>query len=594
MQRRSTIPIPAGRAHMLGVLAKACRPRPITTVSQWADRHRVLTSKGSGEPGRWRTERTPYLREILDQLSASSATQRIVLKFGAQLGKTEVSLNWIGYVMEHAPAPMLTVVPTLEVRKRWVKQRLDPMLDETPALRAMFDARRKRDAANAEDMKDFPGGILVLSGANSPSSLASMPIRYVVCDEVDRFPWEAGEEGDPLGLVEERTNSFPRRKILLISTPTTAGISRIDDEYQSSSQGEFYVPCPHCGTYQVLRWRQETGDYGLVHQSSTGQVYYRCIDCHDRIDEHHKAGMLAAGHWRHKHPERKSKGYHLSGLYSAPGLGVSWAEIWAKWEDAQGDTAKLKRFVNTTLAETWQEEGDSLEPVGLMARLEEYPDSLPATIRTAGVDVQKDRLEITLVDWGQGEEAWLHDHIALWGDTTLPEVWGELGELLADLNVNACGIDAGYNTSLVLAFVEGRSWCWPIKGTAGPHRPIIEDERKRRYRDRARRRKGQPQEIIGVDQAKALIYARAKLPQPGPGYLHFPRTPSFDDEYFSQLSAEKLITKVRGNRATAEWIKTRARNEALDCLVYALAALRLSGVDLNTLQPDAPKRRWRH
>jgi phage terminase large subunit GpA-like protein len=177
--------------------ARELRPRPLTTVSAWSDKYRILTSKGSGEPGQWRTDRTPYLREILDALSVNSPAQRIVLMFAAQLGKTEVGLNWIGYVMQHAPGPMLTVLPTLEVRKRWVRQRLDPLLTETPVIRALFDARRARDAGNAEDMKDFPGGMLVIGGANSPASLASMPIRYVLCDEVDRFPWEVGQEGDP-------------------------------------------------------------------------------------------------------------------------------------------------------------------------------------------------------------------------------------------------------------------------------------------------------------------------------------------------------------------------------------------------------------
>jgi len=221
--RRSRTPIPHARRHFYALLARSVRPRPLTTVSAWSDKYRILTSKGSGEPGQWRTDRTPYLREILDSLSVNSPAQRIVLMFAAQLGKTEVGLNWIGYVMQHAPGPMLTVLPTLEVRKRWVRQRLDPLLTETPVIRALFDARRARDAGNAEDMKDFPGGMLVIGGANSPASLASMPIRYVLCDEVDRFPWEVGQEGDPLGLIDERTKTFPRRKVLLVSTPTVKG-----------------------------------------------------------------------------------------------------------------------------------------------------------------------------------------------------------------------------------------------------------------------------------------------------------------------------------------------------------------------------------
>lgn len=575
--RRSTVAIPYARPHLYRVLSTAVRPRPPTTVSTWADRYRILTTKGSGEPGLWRTDRTPYLREIMDALSAHHPAQRIVLKFASQTGKTEAGLGWLGYVMDHAPAPMLVVLPTLEVRKRWVKQRLDPMLTECPRLATLFDARRKRDSANAEDMKDFPGGLLVIGGANSAASLASMPIKYVLCDEVDRFPWEVGKEGDPLGLIDERTKTFPRRKVVLVSTPTIAGESRIDDEYQASDQREYQVPCPHCGQYQTLVWTQADGEHSLQRHHATGGVSYRCTHCQARIEEHHKPIMLRCGRWVPRHPNRPVRGYWLSGLYSPLGLGFTWSEILAQWEDARGDTAKLKRFVNTTLGECWVEEGDSVEPLSLIARLEEFPARVPASVRTAGVDVQKDRLEVTVVDWGAGEEAWFHDHLILPGDTALAPVWDDLGELLHALRVQAAVVDSGYNASLVYAFCASRAWCYPGKGMDGPGRPIVEDERRRLQRLRHKHRRGAAVYVLGVDQAKALLYARLKLRDHGPGYVHFPRAPAFDDEYFAQLAAEKLVTKFRGNRAYSEWIKTRSRNEALDCAVYALAALRLSG-----------------
>jgi phage terminase large subunit GpA-like protein len=577
--RRSTTVIPNARAHLYRALANAVRPRPLLTVSAWADAHRVLTSKGSSEPGPWRTDRAPYLRDIMTDLSAHSPVQRIVLRFGSQVGKTEVALNWLGYIMDRAPAPVLVVVPTLEVRKRWVKQRLDPLLNETPVIAALFDNRRRRDSGNSEDMKDFPGGLLVLAGANSPASLASMPIKYVICDEVDRFPWEAGAEGDPLGLIDERTKTFPRRKVLLVSTPTVAGLSRIDDEYQAGDQREYYVPCPHCGQYQTLHWTHPDGAPGLIHHKTTGAIYYRCVHCAERIDEHHKTALLAAGQWRPRYPERPIRSYTLSGLYSPLGLGFTWTELWASWQDAHGDTAKLKRFVNTTLGEVWQEQGDSVDPVGLIAKLEDYPDSLPVGVRALGIDIQKDRIEISVIDWGAGEEAWLQDHLILPGDTALPHVWEDLVELLGDLRPDAVGIDCGYHTSQVYAFVEKRPYCYALKGIAGPGRALIEDERVRRAKLRKKQQRRAVVYPVGVDQAKALIYARLKLPAAGPGAFHFPRTPSFDDEYFAQLAAEKLVTKTRGTRAYAEWVQTRPRNEALDCAVYALAALRLSGLD---------------
>jgi phage terminase large subunit GpA-like protein len=596
--RRSTIAIPHRAADLQRGLAHWLRPRRVLRLSEWADAHRVLTSKASGEPGRWRTERTPYLREIMDRLSAHDPTQRVVLRFGAQLGKTEVGLNWIGYVMTHAPAPMLVVVPTIEVRKRWVRQRLDPLLQETPEIAALFDARSMRDAGNSEDIKDFPAGMLVLAGGNSPASLASMPIQNVLCYEVDRFPWEAGHEGDPLGLVEERTNTFPRRKLLLISTPTTAGLSRIDDEYEASDRRQYLVACPHCGERQALRWEHPDGALSLDRNRATGEVRYRCHHCNAGIAEQHKGELLAQGHWQARSPERKTAGYALSQLYSPLGLGRTWAELLDGWERAAGDTAKVKRFVNTSLGEAWQEEGDSLDPLHIMGRMEVFDERRPGTVRAAGVDVQKDRLECTIIDVGEGEETWVQEHLILPGDTALREVWGLLAEELRLHQVQSAAIDSGFNTSLVFDFCQSRGWCFPIKGIGGAHRPLVEDEQQRRRRLRHRNRRGAPLYLIGTDQAKVLIYSRAKLAEPGPGYLHFPQRPAFDAEYFAQLAAEKLVTKFRGHRAYSEWVPTRSRNEALDCLIYALAAYRLSGrkptapgpaVPPAAVPPSAPK-----
>lgn len=583
--RRSKTSLPANRLDLFGAFSAAARPRPPTTVSAWADAHRLLTTKGSGEPGRWRTDRTPYLREIMDELSAKSRTQRVVLMFAAQLGKTEVGLNWLSYVMHHAPGPMLTVLPTIEVAERWVMQRLHPALYETPALREVFDARKARDSANSKFIKDFPGGVLVIGGANSPASLASMPIKYVLCDEVDRFPWEVGQEGDPLGLIDERTKTFPQRKVLLVSTPTIKGASRIEAEYEMSDMREYHVPCPHCGEKQALKWRHPDGRYGLTVDHETGAVFYSCNHCGERIEEHHKPQMLARGEWVARHPGRTVKGYALSGLYSPIGLGFSWAELWQKWKDCHGDTANLKRFINTTLGESWEERGDIVDDALLISRLETYPATLPEIVRTAGVDIQKDRIEASIVAWGAKEEAWLIDHIVLPGDTARGEVWDDLHMVLKDHGVQLAAVDSGYNTSLVYAFTEKRRWAMAVKGVSGMGRPLIEDEQKRARRMRGRRSKSAAVEPLGVDQGKALIYSRLKLQQPGPGYIHFPQDPAFDDEYFAQLAAEKLVTKIKSGRPTQEWVQTRPRNEALDCLLYALAAKRLCG------EVEAPQRR---
>lgn len=571
--------IPSSRPHLYSVTAKAIRPKPVLTVSQWSDSNRILSSKGSSESGAWNTDRTPYLREIMDALSATSPVQRIAIQKSAQVGATEAALNWIGYVMDHAPAPMLVVTPTLEVRKRWVRQRLDPMLEETPVLAKIINARSKRDAGNSEDMKDFPGGILVVGGANSPASLASMPIRYVLCDEVDRFPWEVGDEGDPLGLIDERTKTFPRRKVLLVSTPTVKGESRIEQEYESSDQREYWVTCPHCHTRQPLHPLSATGELNLVLMPGTGEACYPCHECGTLIEEHHKPKMLAEGIWIPKNPGVSTRGYYLNALYSPIALGFSWSEIRREWLIAKNDTSKLKRFVNTTLGLPFEQHSEHLDDLVLITRPAPVPEPLPAFIIVAGVDVQKDRIELTVVAFGQFENCWALDHIILPGDTADATVWDDLTETCHQMGVKLATIDSGYNTGMVYDYCSKNPWAIAIKGVTGNGRPLVEDDRKRAHRLRQRRNRGITVEPIGVDQGKSLIYLRIRE-QEKHGAIHWADSPAFDEEYFAQIAAEKLETKIKGGRPTQIWVQKRPRNEALDCLIYALAACRLSKVDL--------------
>jgi phage terminase large subunit GpA-like protein len=232
------------------------RPEQPLTVSEWADRYRKLSSKASAEPGPWRTDRTPYLREPMDCLSTESAVQRVVMMFAAQTGKTEAGSNWLGYVIDHAPGPMLCVQPTIEMAKRLSKQRLESMITETPVLSAKIAPARSRDSGNTMFSKEFSGGIMLMAGANSATGLRSAPCRYLFCDEVDAFPADVDGEGDPVSLAERRTTTFARRKILLTSTPTVKDFSRIEAEYERSDQRRFYVPCPSCGAMEWLKWGQ--------------------------------------------------------------------------------------------------------------------------------------------------------------------------------------------------------------------------------------------------------------------------------------------------------------------------------------------------
>jgi phage terminase large subunit GpA-like protein len=359
----------------------------------------------------------------MDCLSARSTVKRVVMMSCTQIGKTEVGLNWIGYIMHHAPQPMLVVVPTLEVRKRWVRQRFDPMLQETTVLAELFNAKRRRDAANSEDMKDYPGGFCVIGGANSPASLASMPIGAVLADEVDRFPWEVGGEGDPLGLIDERTKTFPRRKVFLVSTPTMKDSSRIEEEYERSDQRRYQVACPHCQEYQVLKWAN------LKWNKAITKTIYVCEHCGCEIDEHYKTRMLAGGRWVPENPDSKIRGYHINGLYAPLGLGFTWNELATEFMRCQDDKAKLKRFINTTLGETWEDRSREVKANHLVERAEPFKlRQVPpgCLILTLGVDTQDDRLAVQLLGWGRGEVCFVLDWVELPGTPGLSPIWLDL------------------------------------------------------------------------------------------------------------------------------------------------------------------------
>ena len=589
-----------GISYCLTVAASAIAPRRALTVSQWADTNRELSGKQAGERGRWRTARNPILREIMDAMSASSRVTDIWVMKSSQVGVTEATVNFLGYCMDHAPAPVMVLMPTLDSRDKWKAQKLNPLLQDTPVIRDLLGGQRSRDAANSKDMIDFPGGVLFLAGGNSPNSYAQSSVRYLIMDDLDRFPGEVGEEGDPVALAKGRTKAFARAKRLFISTPTVAGESMIERGYAESDQRRYHVACPHCHTYQPLEWGGPETEHGIKWRANEAglDAWYVCAHCHGEIYEHHKPGMLAGGRWIATHPERSARGYHISALYAPIGLGPSWRDLAEDWKAAVKSPGTLRTFVNTHLGECWEEQGDHADPVGLLSRLEDYEQKPKSLARTGGVDVQKDRLEVSIVDWDLGEEAWLMDHIIVPGDTAKPEVWAQLDEELAHWAPECVAIDSGYNTSMVYAYCEKRRWALAVKGRAGPGVPIVEDEKARRQRLRRQRKKGITVHIVGDDQAKALIYSRLKMTEVGPGYIHFPQDPSFDDEYFAQLTAEKLVTKMRGTRPYLQWVQTRPRNETLDCLKYNFAALRLSGIDLKARHakssaetiPAAPKK----
>lgn len=549
------------------------------TVSEWADKYRILAKSTSGEPGHWRTSRTPYLKEIMDCLSPSHSAKKVVFVKGAQIGGTEAGLNWIGYVIHYIPGPMLYVNPNIELSKRNSKMRLTPMLETTKVLSKCIMPAKSRDSGNTILMKEFRGGVLIMTGANSPVGLRSMPVRYLFLDEVDGFPDEAGIEGDPVDLAIQRTATFNNRKIFMISTPTIKGASRIEQAFLEGDQRYYHVPCPQCGHYQVLKWKQIVFD-----KNNLKEACYKCESCGALWHNWEKETILQKGHWIAQKPFNTDiASFHLSSLYSPNGW-VSWTDIAKDFLDVKDDPSRLQVWTNTKLAETWQDmAGEQLDPYRLILRRENYGPILPAGVvtLTCGVDVQDNRLELEIVGWGRQEESWSIDYLILYGDPSTPELWAQLDEVLArkfrhtkdisDLSISATCIDSGgHYTDQVINYCFARRLhgVWAIKGVGGSGKPIWPASASKSHNTK------KPVYVIGVNDAKDTIMHRLHIETPGAGYIHFPKDREID--WFEQLTNEIVKKKFFKGRLIREWTprKDGVRTEALDCRVYAYAALR--------------------
>ncbi|WP_111735403.1 phage terminase large subunit family protein [Roseovarius amoyensis] len=590
-----------GAEDLLRAWRRGMRPDADLTVSEWADQHRWLSSRASAEPGRYRTARTPYLRAIMDALSPGHPAQRISFMKAAQVGATEAGNNWIGFVIHHAPGPMLAVLPTVEMAKRSSRGRIDPLIEDSPALKERVSPARSRDAGNSMLSKEFPGGILVLTGANSATGLRSMPARYVFLDEIDAYPASADEEGDPVTLAEARTTTFAhRRKVFMVSTPTIRGLSRIEREFEASDQRRYFVPCPHCGAMQWLRFERLRWAKGRPETAE-----YHCEGCERPMPEHHKTEMLARGEWRATAtPEDPTAiGFHLSALYSPIGW-KSWAQIARDWLAAQGSEEMLRAARNTLLGETWIESGEAPEWQRLADRREAYPAQIPAggLFLTAGADVQKDRIEVDVWAWGRGMTSWLVDHVVIPGGPDDPACWDRLTALLGQTWVHEHGavmtlarlaIDTGYESAAVHAWArtQGIAQVAPVKGLEGFNRatPVSGPTFVDATVNGRKLKRGARLWSVATATFKAETYRHLRSERPSdedrdagtltlPGTIHLPDW--IDSEWLKQLVAEQLVT-IRNKRGYSrqEWQKLRERNEALDTRVYARAAAWILGAD---------------
>lgn len=601
-------PFRAGRARILRRSAEALRPDPLMTISEWGSGYRVFP-QGSPSPGKWRPDKAPYVVEPMNRLSRQDPCQTLVLMWASQLGKTEILLISLGCYIHTSPRPMFYVQPTIETAEEHSKERVQPLIDNTPVLAERMSVAKSRDGSNTLRLKRFPGGFIKFAGANSKASLASTPIGDAFCDEIDRWPENCEGEGDPVALVKARLTNFPNRKLVLTSTPTETDRSRVEKAYNGTDRNRRWVPCPHCGEFQVLHWRTkdgpQKGEYRL--QWAKGRPWEAVYICEHNgcvIREHEKHGMDLRGVWRPEAPEQAQnglvRGYHLSALLSP---WFRWAELAAEWEQCHDDPVQLRTFVNTRLAETFDSSiGGSVKAEGLLDRREPYVVA-PAgvVVVTGAIDVQVDRLELHLIGWGAGFESWALDYVVLNGSPSGDSVWTAADAHLRrrittedgrTLPVAAACVDTGADASFAdraALFCQGREdrRIWPIKGASAPEARIWP---KRPSKDK--RNKNLALYLVGVGQCKTDIYDRLSRKQAGAGYMHFPeRWPTSGHEcdagYFDQLVAEKRVRKMGKWR----WTKRREgmRNEVLDLWVYAYAALHgLIRLGLRLPRPSAP------
>lgn len=508
----------------------------------------------------------------MDAVSDPEVEKTVVMS-SAQIAKTELVNNVVGYHIDQDPCPMLVIQPTVDLGKAWSKDRLAPMLRDTPCLHGKVKDARSRDSENVILHKKFPGGQLTIAGANAPAGLASRPVRLVLCDEVDRYPASAGSEGDPVKLGEKRAETFWNRKYINVSTPTIKGTSRIERAFKESDQRYYNVPCPHCGEYQVLRWHNVRWDKDENGEHLPETAAYYCETCGGQISNADKLKMIQIGKWIATKPFTGTAGFHLSALYSPF---TTFVRIVKEFLQSKDSPELLQVFVNTILGETWEEQGERPDEGALISRREVYGPDVPeaAGLLTAGVDVQGDRLEVEVLAWGVAQETWSMEVRVIPGDPTKPQVWQDLDDYLLQpwrhetgrtLRIACACVDSGYLTDEVYKFVRPRAArrLFATKGIDGAGKPIAGRPSKSNAG-------GVALYPVGVDTAKDALFARLRITTPGPGYQHF--TADHDEEYFAQLCAEKRVTRFVKGFPIPSWTKTRARNEALDLRVYAMAA----------------------
>ena len=560
-------------------------------VSEWAAKHYELPET-SAEPGRWNPNRAPYQVGIMDAVN-EAGIQKVSIMCCAQIGKTIILLAIICYLIDLDPCSMLMTFPSADAAETFSKEKLSSAIANVKPVARKIVAK-SRNSSSTILMKMFAGGFLRLTGANSPTSLASMSIRIYLGDEIDKYPPSAGKEGDPVKLAIERTATFWNWLVLLVSTPSIKEDSRIDEEFEASDKRRYFLPCPHCGHEQHLVWeRIEYLDKGTESADPLSGVYYICEGCDRPIEEKYKNQMIRNGKWiaTAKASDLKHAGFHINRL-SSPW--ANWTDIALDYESAKEDSQRMQVFVNATLGLPFEKvAGEKLDWQRLRDRatLSNYrAGSVPdgAMILTAGVDVQADRLEVAVWGWGRGEQAWLIRYEKIIGDPLKNETWEQLAHVTsheyphasgACFRVRATCVDSGYLTQEVYHQVRKfRYLHWfAVKGVSGD-KPLISSPTIQEINYRGQKiKRGIALYKVGVDLAKETLYSRSQIETPGAKYLNFPN--DLHSRWFEEFCSEVQVVKHKNGRPYTVWEKLAGvRNEALDISVYALAASRLVGV----------------
>lgn len=506
--------------------------------------------------------------------------ERVTLMKASRLGYTKMLDHLIGYYVHQDPSSMIVVQPRIEDAKDYSRGEVLSMLMETPVLSELFDNAKSRDPDQLIQKRVFGNGASVaFIGANSPAGFRRITARIIAFDEVDGYEEEAGDEGDQISLGINRTLTFWNRKIVIGSTPTLKETSRIEKSFLSSDRRHYHVPCPHCGHMQVLKWSNLHWHKDADGNHEPESAHFVCEASGCVIEERYKFTMLQGGKWIAEAPFYGHAGFHVWTAYSLFPK-ARWAEIVKAFLDAKDDPLRLRTFANTFLGETWEEPYEKVEAAAISTRSESYtPRSIPCEVQfiTTGVDVHPDRLEVQHIGWGNKEESWVVDYQILRGDTSQSDVWSDLDtELLRQfiredghiLPVRASCLDTGggHQVNQIHSFCRARVGrrVWAIVGVGGP-KPI--------WPKRVSQLKDHKQiYAIGVDTAKDTLYGRLRIIDPGPGYVHF-SAHCCDEEYFQQLTSERVIKRMRLGRPYRVWeLPSGSRNECLDTFVYAIAA----------------------